>query len=110
MLRYADFLSKWRIDIKNFGGESNAIKVLSLPGRARADFAGFLRDENGSRVVISGKNGKNLIQIKSINGGVLKIFLRGIYKLCEERVLPLYTDYESVKINGCEILNETKAR
>lgn len=105
----ADFLSKWRIDIKNFGGESNAIKVLSLPGRARANFAGFLRDENGSGVVISGKNGKNLIQIKSINSGVLKIFLRGIYKLCEERVLPLYTDYESVKINGREILNETKA-
>lgn len=94
----------FRVDIKNKGNESNAIYVISAEG-CKITTPKWFKNEHGTGTVIEGLGNKQLIKVKAIHDGTLMLSFKGKDKRFEDKRFPLWTDYESIKIDGKEILS-----
>lgn len=97
-------LMDFRIDIKNFGIESNALEITSK--NCKITQPKWSTNIQGVGSVIEGKQLKNIFNIKVINDGILKINFKSIDKKIGGEKVPLWIDYKSIKINGKEILSK----
>lgn len=95
-------LHTFRVDIKNIGTSNNGV-TISANG-CKITTPSWAKDEYGQGVVIESVNLHQLITIKIINDGRLRINFRGKDKRCNNERFPIWIDYKSIQINGKEIL------
>lgn len=100
---YLRKLNSSRIDIKNVGIFDNKVVVSSENGNVTKPK--YLSDESGVGVVVQNTDLHNVIKVKSVNSGILKIYFRGHDKRFNGERFPLWIDYKSIKIDGKEILS-----
>ena len=112
-LEYSESLKKYftaRLDIKNCGNSDNQVKILkSSDDFISCSTPGWFEDSLGKGIIIQSSSGYLHMKIKCINEGELSIILRGpdIKNMNKERI-PIFIDFNSLKINGIEYLNENK--
>lgn len=103
----ASAVKKWlcssRIDVKNIGGSSNNIEVKAE--NCKISKPGWLNNSQGGGCVVEGNTLIQKIEIKAIQDGILHFEFRGIDKKFENKRVPLWIDYKSIKIDGIEILS-----
>ena len=98
-----------RIDLKNYGGESNNILLLnenmSLFNISQPD---WFTDSNGVGSTVTSDNKQLDLSVKCINDGKLKIDFRSIdFKDSNNNRIPIYIDYGEIKIDGKSIINDS---
>lgn len=98
-----------RIDIKNFGNENNAVKILKIKNKKNTVVStpNWFKNEQGQGTKIE-TVGKNVIfKIKCINDGELSIQLTGLNKSNKDgKRYPIWIDYTLCEINGKNILKD----
>ena len=102
ILRILADLRTCRIDIKNFGTETNAVEI-EANGMSISEPSWFTNEE-GKGKVLQSSDMKSVIKIKAINDGNLRISFRSQDKRFNDEHYPLWIDYKSIKINGEELL------
>ena len=102
-----NLLHNSRIDIKNFGQADNAVEVTSDNGVVTTPK--YLTSDQGVGQEVNCKADRETIKIKIKNDGKLVIRFRGIAKQYNGTRFPIWTDYESIKINGLELLSNPVA-
>lgn len=112
MKKCPDSFSKYitsRIDIKNFGTETNNVEIIELSdNNSFIDKPKWYKNELGEGLQIQSKKGVLHLKIKCINDGKLKIDLRGIdFRDKMQNRIPIYVNYESFIVNNEEILKES---
>ena len=94
--------TKMRIDIKNSGTAKNALSITAP--KANIDTPAWFTNARGIGQMVQGNNLKQTIKIKAINDGKLIFDFRGQDKRDKENQrIPLWCDYQSIKIDGKKI-------
>lgn len=101
--------SEARVDIKNYGDETNDILLLnkskSFYNISKPE---WFSDKNGIGSVISSNNGVLNLSFKCINDGKLKIYFRAIdFKDADNNRIPIFIDYNELIIDGKSIIDES---
>ncbi|MEE0024275.1 DUF6270 domain-containing protein [Methanobrevibacter sp.] len=100
--------SSARIDIKNYGAETNDILLLNEKSFYKISKPEWFSDLNGIGSVISSHKGMLNLSFRCINDGKLKIDFRSIdFKDADNNRIPIYIDYKEIKIDGESIINES---
>ena len=97
-------LQTYRIDIKNFGAESNSVDVVAP--NANVSMPAWYADKNGAGAVLQSHNKHLHIDITAHGDGKLRIDLRGIDKRVNNTRVPVWVTYKSVRVDGHEILSQ----
>ena len=97
-------LQTYRIDIKNFGAESNSVDVVAP--NANVSMPAWYTDKNGAGAVLQSHNKHLHIDITAHGDGKLRINLRGIDKRVNNTRVPVWATYKSVRVDGHEILSQ----
>lgn len=100
----AEFLRKYvesRIDIKNFGNETNDICILeSNDSNLNIVHPSWFNDEEGIGTIVNSVKGDLDLSFKCINDGKLSILFKAIdYRDKNENRIPIYIDYTEIIIN-----------
>ena len=111
--KFQNLLMKYftaRIDIKNTGNVQNNIFIISLDDlSAKINYPSWFENNDGKGMVIESSSGVLDLELKCVNDGILKIWLRGIdYRDKNDNRFPIYIDYSNFSINGTEILKKNK--
>ena len=101
--------SQARVDIKNYGAETNDILLLNEnKSFYNISKPKWFSDLNGIGSVISSHAGVLNLSFKCINDGKLKIDFRAIdFKDLDDNRIPIYIDYKEIMIDGESIINES---
>ena len=101
--------SQARVDIKNYGAETNDILLLNEnKSFYNISKPKWFSDLNGIGSVISSHAGVLNLSFKCINDGKLKIDFRAIdFKDLDDNRIPIYIDYKEIIIDGESIINES---
>lgn len=97
-------LNVFRVDIKNFGASTNTVDVVA--SGARVFTPDWFKNESGTGIVVESSQKRQKIVITSHGDGTLRLSLRGIYKMIDGKRVPLWVTYNSVRIDGREILSK----
>ena len=91
-----------RIDIKNFGGESNSLEIIhNSDENSRVSHPKWFTNKDGRGMIIESSSGSLNMKFKVINGGKLKLWLRGIdLRDNENKRIKCLIDFTALKING----------
>lgn len=92
-----------RIDFKNFGKDNK----LEISSEARVSTPKYFCDELGTGYVLESDKNIDAIHIKVIHDGLLKMYFKASDRRIDGSRYPLFVDYESIKINGNELLKST---
>ena len=103
-LQVFNTLKSYRIDIKNVGTVENNIDVEANDCKKYSP--SWLVNKDGCGCVIEGHKNKQSIKIQVIKDGILHFVFRGIDKKYDNKRLPVWINYKSIKIDGKEILSE----
>ena len=95
-------LNRYRLDIKNMGTAANAVAVTA-PGAAITTPTWFTNAQGVGQIVISAAL-KDTLKIRVVNSGVLILYFRGEDKRYNGVRLPVQIDYQSIRINGQELV------
>lgn len=97
-----------RIDIKNFGNDSNDIIINKISDwSAKYHYANWLTNNQGKGITIQSDSGSLDLELQCVNQGILKIWLRGID--CRDKrnnCFPVYIDYINFQINDEKIIEK----
>lgn len=98
-----------RIDLKNYGGESNRVillnKDMSLCNISNPE---WFKDLNGIGSIIHTNHNELNLSVKCINDGKLKFYFRSIdFKDRNNNKIPIYIDYREILIDDKYIINES---
>lgn len=98
-----------RIDLKNYGGESNNILLLNENmSFFNISQPKWFADSNGTGSIITSDNKELDLSVKCINEGKLKIDFRSMdFKDSNNNRIPIYIDYREIKIDGKSIINDS---
>ena len=96
-------LTSFRIDIKNTATKEN--NVIISGNEISIHSPDWAKNDYGNGWVIQGNTSQNIIKIKVVKDGILKFSFMGIDKRFEDKRIPIWTDYKSIKIDGKEILS-----
>ena len=94
-----------RIDIKNTGNNNK----LVIDSEARISTPNYFCDELGIGYVLEFDKKINTIRINVVNDGLLKMYFKASDRRINGSRYPLFVDYESIKINGKELLKTTQS-
>ncbi|WP_323735648.1 LicD family protein [Methanosphaera sp. ISO3-F5] len=98
-----------RLDIKNYGTETNKIEFLEYNQGIRIKQAPWMKNNEGEGYTISSNHGTDNYLIKCINSGKLKLMFRAMdYRDINNKRIPIYVDYIKIQINGEDQLNTHK--
>ena len=97
-------LQTYRIDIKNFGAESNSVDIVAP--NANVSMPAWYADKYGAGAVLQSHNKHLHIDITAHDDGKLRIDLRGIDKRFNNTRVPVWATYKSVRVDGHEILSQ----
>ena len=108
----AEFLRKYlesRIDIKNYGNETNNIIILkSDDSSLNIKQPSWFNDEEGIGTIVNSVKGDLNLSIKCVNDGKLTIGFKAIdYRDKNENRIPIYIDYTEIVINDEIIVDES---
>ena len=95
-------LKSARIDVKNFGNENNAVAIKAITKVYRPTW--FANASGRGQVIEFNKKIQN-ISISVIQEGKLRLDFKSADKRFEGERFPVWIDYESIKIDGKEILS-----
>ena len=109
---FESFLKKYytaRIDIKN-RGKNNNIEILEINDLdSKIERPDWFKDFSGSGINVYSSKGALDFKIKCVNGGELKIELKGLDIRDKNRKrFPVYIDYTNFSINNNPIINSNK--
>ena len=109
----AEFLTKFmesRIDIKNFGNETNDIIIVeSDDSSVNVTKPNWFSDDEGIGTVINSVKGSLNLSFKCVNDGRLEIAFKGIdYKDKKDNRIPIYVDYNEIVIDGKTIIEGSR--
>ena len=94
-----------RIDIKNEGYSTNDVLILdNSDNDSEVTKPNWFKNESGIGTVIQSVTGKVNFKIKCINGGKLKLWLRGIDFINADKRIPIYIKYYKILINESNII------
>ena len=99
-----------RIDIKNYGINTNNIMILDINDlNSKIDRPDWFKDSSGAGTQIHSSSGILDLKIKCINDGELKINLRGIdVRDKKGRRFPVYIDFTKFSINDESIIKDSE--
>ena len=98
-------LQRMRVDIKNIGDENNALEIAA-PG-ANVLEAPWMRNAQGGGQIVESSQVKQKMSIKIVKDGKLQFVFRGQDRRNGKGIRKqIWIDYNSIKINGKEILKE----
>ena len=99
-----------RIDMKNFGNETNNIEIIDiLDSDADITFPKWFKNNSGTGVIIQSNALSIDLKIKCVNNGKLEINLRGLdIRDKETNRFPVYIDYTSLIINNKEYIKTSE--
>lgn len=97
-------LKQYRLDIKNEGGADNKIEISSNKS-CRISQPAWFSNAKGIGQVVEGYDKNNLLRIKAIKSGKLILSFKAPDKKIDNKRIPFWIDYKSIKINDQEILN-----
>lgn len=101
-----DFI-KGRIDLKNYGSEENAIKILYCSDKENiSSFPNWFKDQEGQGNCNLSFKEKLDLEFKCIKKGHLKIFLRGEDFTKDSKIIPHVNFYKLI-VNNDIILNRS---
>ena len=103
----SDKFSTVRVDLKNYGDETNNI-ILFDGGTSFYNIyqPNWFNDLNGVGSVVISHNGELNISFKCINDGKLNINFKALdFKDKNNNRVPIYIDYKEIKIDGNSIIN-----
>ena len=100
-------LKSYRLDIRNVGNESNNIEVTDSANASVDDITWNIQQGRGK--ILQGYSLCDKFKIKTVNNGILCFDFRGQDKRFEGKIVPLWIDYKSIKIDGEDILSEPVA-
>ena len=91
-----------RIDIKNFGVESNSLEIIhNSDENSRVSHPKWFTNKDGKGMIIESSSGSLNMKFKVINDGKLKLWLRGIdLRDNGNKRIKCLIDYTALKING----------
>lgn len=97
-------LSECRVDIKNWGGKNNRVVVTSN-NKVSFDMPEWFQ-RGGEGIIIKGNaiNKPLSLKIKCVNAGLLRLVFRGGRIDSNNQELPIWVDFQSIRINNNEIL------
>lgn len=104
------FYNRARIDIKNFGLESNKIEITEFNTKNLGiEIPNWFKSEEGEGIVIQGDEGSIDLKFKCVNDGILKMYFRGPDIRDKNKVrFPVYIDFTKLVINDESIFNDHK--
>ena len=96
---YFESWAECRIDLKNFGNETNRIEILEKDDLSSVVFPRWFKNNQGEGCnIVSSENIR--LKIKCINDGNLRInFLGSDYRYFGKNRIPIYMTYKKFKIN-----------
>lgn len=100
--RVVERLAIMRIDAKNVGSPHHALSIKS--NKAVITQPKWLENSRGKGNCVESSQSKETLQIKAIKSGKLILNFRGCDRRYNGKRFPLWVDYESIKINGKELL------
>ena len=108
---YSNNLTKYftaRIDIKNFGNDSNKIEIVeNSDSELFITQPKWFKDKLGIGTQIESKKSSLYFKIKCINEGNLKINLRGIdFRDMNKNRVPIYVQYDEFIVNDNRIIQK----
>lgn len=101
------FYNTARLDIKNHGSEDNLLSVIKCSDyNVDIGSPSWYHNPDGKGIVIHSDEGFLDLELLCIHDGELRINIRGVdYKIYNKRV-PIYINYNSIKIDGEEVLEK----
>ena len=105
---YSYIYSHSRVDIKNYGDETNNIVMLGEDMFYNIYQPNWFIDSKGSGSVITSSNKELNLSFKCINNGKLKIMFRAKdFKDINNNRIPIYIDYKKIEIDGESIIKDS---
>lgn len=95
-----------RVDLKNFGIESNSVVIVEDNGKIISDYPGWWSGSDGKGLVVNSTSGHIKLKVKCINNGLFKIHLRTQDVRDDKRQrIPIFIKYTELKINNVDVLD-----
>ena len=110
LLKYSEnILNKYsqsRIDIKNYGNESNDIILMSSDDELlNVSHPGWFNNKRGKGSILTSLKGNLNFSFKCVNDGNLEIGFRSIdFRDKHNRRIPIYLDYTDIIVDGEKII------
>ncbi|MEE0024276.1 LicD family protein [Methanobrevibacter sp.] len=99
----------FRFDLQNKGNNFNRVNILENYNNLSINFPEWFRDNYGQGCQIQGDFHKSNLKFQCVNGGLLKIFLRGVdYRSLDGLRYPIYVNFTTFKLNDDLIISEDK--
>lgn len=99
-------LNGFKINIRNVKTPENKIELLNNSSKINVSTPDWFTNDKGIGSVLISQNYKDRFKVKAIGNGNLSFKFMGIDKRFNNEKIPLYVNYQSIKINGKEILDE----
>lgn len=96
----------FKINIRNVKTPKNNIELLNNSSKINVSTPAWFTNDKGIGSVLISQNYKDSFKVKAIGNGNLSFKFMGIDKRFNNEKIPLYVNYQSIKINGKEILDE----
>ena len=112
-LRHKTQLLKYitcRVDVKNFG-VNNSIEFISSSDESLFKLSpNWFNTIEGKGMIFESVTGNLDLNLRCINDGLLKIFLRSKYynETATKKMIPIYLNYHKLSLNGEDIINKDK--
>lgn len=109
-LPYMAYYVTARIDLKNYGSDSNDLNFMKISDSTARVHAPQWFNKNGHGHVIASDRGTLDLRFCCIGEGLLKIVLRGMdVRDKDKKRIPIWIDYTSLQINGETVFSEEKS-
>ncbi|MBZ7982168.1 glycosyltransferase [Campylobacter sp. RM12640] len=96
----------FKVNIRNVRTSENSIELLNNSSKINISTPDWFSNDKGIGSVLTSQNYKDSFKAKAIGNGNLLFKFMGIDKRFNDERIPLYVNYQSIKINGKEILKE----
>ncbi|ULO01692.1 glycosyltransferase, family 2 [Campylobacter sp. RM5004] len=97
--------SEIKLDIRNVRTNSNNIELIDSLINTSIKTPIWFIDSKGSGCVLENCNFKDYFKVQIVNDGELMLRFMGVDAKFNNERIPLYVNYQSIKINGKEILS-----
>ena len=108
LTNFVDKFLVGRVDIKNVGNENNSVEIIDISDKnALIEYPNWLKNNEGSGVLIQSSNGCIDFKIRCINDGYLEFKLRGIdVRNYNNTRIPIFIDFNKFLLNDEVIFEE----
>ena len=108
LTNFVDKFLVGRVDIKNVGNENNSVELIDISDKnALIQYPNWLKNNDGSGVLIQSSKGCIDFKIRCINDGYLEFKLRGIdFRNYNNTRIPIFIDFNNFLLNDEVIFEE----